>query len=87
MSFAARITDMILSTITVGPLPIISPAAPTVMIGGLPAAGLGSSCGTDAVIMGSTAVMLGGIPAARVGDPSAGGGVVIGPGAPTVSIG
>lgn len=86
MAFAARITDMIVSPFTIVPLPIISPAAPTVMIGGLPSAGLGSSCGTDAVIMGSTAVMLGGIPAARVGDPTAGGGVVIGPGAPTVLI-
>lgn len=86
MAFAARITDMIVSPITIVPLPIISPAAPNVMIGGLPSAGLGSSCGTDAVIMGSTAVMLGGIPAARVGDPTAGGGVVIGLGAPTVLI-
>lgn len=87
MTFAARLTDMMQSPLTVVPLPIISPAAPTVLIGGLPSAGLGSSCGTDTVIMGSTVVMLGGIPAARVGDPTAAGGIVLGPGAPTVLIG
>jgi uncharacterized Zn-binding protein involved in type VI secretion len=85
---AARITDMIVSTLTSGiPAPIIPPGAPTVMIGGLPAARLGDSCGADAVIMGSATVMIGGVPAARLADPSAGGGAIIGPGALNVMIG
>jgi uncharacterized Zn-binding protein involved in type VI secretion len=87
MSLAARVTDMIVSTATLGaPVPIATPGAPTVLIAGLPAASVGSSCGADAVVMGSTAVMLGGLPAARVGDPTGGGGTVTGPGAPTVMI-
>jgi uncharacterized Zn-binding protein involved in type VI secretion len=85
---AARVTDMIVSAATMGvPTPIIPPGAPTVMIGGLPAARMGDSCGADAIVMGSATVMIGGMPAARLADPSAGGGVVIGPGAPTVMIG
>lgn len=89
MSLAARVTDIIVSsaTSTSGPLPIVTPGAPTVLIGGLPSACVGSSCGVDAVIMGSTVVLLGGVPAARVGDPTGAGGSVIGPGAPTVIIG
>ena len=88
MSFAARISDLIVSTATLGvPTPIIPPGAPTVLIGGLPAARLSDSCGADAIIMGSTTVMIGGLPAARVGDPTAAGGTVVGIGAPTVLIG
>lgn len=84
---AARVTDMIVSSATLGaPVPIATPGAPTVLIGGLPAACVGSSCGVDAVVMGSTSVMIGGLPAARVGDPTAAGGTVTGPGAPTVMI-
>jgi len=88
MGLAARVTDMIVSTATQGaPVPIIPPGSPTVLIGGMPAARLGDSCGTDAVMLGSMTVLIGGMPAARVGDPSAGGGSVIGPGSPTVMIG
>jgi uncharacterized Zn-binding protein involved in type VI secretion len=88
MSFAARVTDMIVSTATSGsPVPIIPPGAPTVLIAGMPSARLGDSCGADAVMLGSMTVRIGGVPAARVGDPTIGGGVVIGPGAPTVIIG
>lgn len=88
MGFSARVTDMIVSAATQGaPVPIIPPGAPTVLIGGMPAARLGDSCGADAVILGSMTVLIGGMPAARVGDPSAGGGSVLGPGAPTVMIG
>ena len=83
---AARITDMILTT-TSGPVPIIPPGAPTVLIGGLPAARVGDSCGADAVLQGSATVMIGGMPAARALDPSAGGGSVMPPGEPTVLIG
>ena len=85
---AARVGDTIVSTATQGsPVPIIPPGAPTVLIGGMPAARLGESCGADAIAMGSTTVLIGGMPAARIGDPTAGGGAVMPPGAPTVLIG
>jgi uncharacterized Zn-binding protein involved in type VI secretion len=85
---AARVTDMIVSAATQGaPVPIIPPGAPTVLIGGMPAARLGDSCGVDAIVMGSATVLIGGMPAARIGDPTAGGGVVMPPGAVTVLIG
>ncbi|MBE2206685.1 MAG: PAAR domain-containing protein [Saprospiraceae bacterium] len=85
---AARVTDMIVSTATQGaPLPIVPPGAPTVLIGGLPAARMGDSCGADAIVMGSTTVLIEGAPAARITDPTAGGGLVMPPGAPTVLIG
>ena len=79
---------MIVSAATMGiPTPIIPPGAPTVLIGGLPAAGMGASCGADAIVKGSATVLIGGLPAARVSDPTAGGGVVMPPGALTVLIG
>ncbi len=85
---AARVTDMIVSTATNGiPVPIIPPGAPTVLIGGLPAARLGDSCGVDAIINGSATVLIGGMPAARILDPTASGGTIMPPGAPTVLIG
>lgn len=85
---AARVSDMIVSTITSGaPVPIIPPGAPTVLIGGLPAARMGDTCGPDAIVKGSATVLIGGMPAARVGDLSAGGGAVMPPGCPTVLIG
>jgi uncharacterized Zn-binding protein involved in type VI secretion len=88
MSLAARITDMIVSTATMGvPTPIIPPGAPTVLIGGLPAARVGDTCGVDAIVMGSMTVLIAGMPAARIGDPTGGGGIVSAVGAPTVLIG
>ena len=85
---AARITDMIISTATLGvPTPIIPPGAPTVLIGGLPAARLGDSCGVDAIVKGSATVLIGGMPAARITDLTASGGSIMPPGAPTVLIG
>ena len=85
---AARVTDMIVSSATLGvPTPIIPPGAPTVLIAGLPAARMGDSCGADAIVMGSTTVLVSGLPAARIGDPTAGGGAVMPPGALTVLIG
>ncbi len=85
---AARLTDMIASTATLGvPTPIIPPGAPTVLIGGLPAARLGDTCGVDAIVKGSMTVMIGGMPAARVADLTASGGAILPPGAPTVLIG
>jgi uncharacterized Zn-binding protein involved in type VI secretion len=85
---AARVTDQIVSAATQGaPVPIVPPGAPTVLIGGLPAARVGDGCGTDTILKGSATVLIGGMPAARAGDQSAGGGVVLPPGEPTVLIG
>ncbi|MFS8979428.1 PAAR domain-containing protein [Cupriavidus necator] len=85
---AARITDLIVSSATVGiPTPIVPPGAPTVLIGGLPAARLGDTCGLDVIVKASATVMIGGLPAARQADLTAAGGAIIGPCAPTVLIG
>ncbi len=79
---------MIVSATTQGaPTPIIPPGASTVLIGGLPAARMGDSCGADAIVKGSATVMIGGLSAARVSDSTAGGGAVMPPGAVTVLIG
>lgn len=63
---------------------------PTVLIGGLPAATLGSFCTCagppDTIVQGSFSVLIGGKPAARMGDLTAHGGVIVG-GCPTVLIG
>ncbi|WDE14348.1 PAAR domain-containing protein [Thalassomonas haliotis] len=95
---AARITDMHvcpMQTPAVPPIPhvggpIIGPGAPTVLIGGMPAAVVGDSVtcvGTpDSLVMGSTTVLLGGKPAIRMGDTSAHGGSIVA-GMPTVLIG
>lgn len=70
--------------------PILPPGAVTVLVGGLPAAGMGDVCvcvgPPDSIILGSTTVLIGGKPAARTGDMTAHGGT-IGPGCPTVLIG
>jgi len=70
--------------------PIAGPGAPTVLIGGLPAAVVGTMCvcvgPPDVIAMGSSTVLIGGQPAARMGDMTAhGGNIVIG--CPTVMIG
>jgi uncharacterized Zn-binding protein involved in type VI secretion len=79
---------MIVSPATVGvPTPIIPPGALTVLIGGLPAARMGDTCGVDAIIKGSATVLIGGLPAARIVDLTASGGAVLPPGCPTVLIG
>ena len=88
MAMAARVGDMIVSTATQGaPMPILPPGAATVLIGGLPAAALGDTCGVDAVVKGSITVLVGGRPAARVADLTAGGGTILPPGCLTVMIG
>lgn len=85
---AARITDLIVSAATQGaPLPILPPGCPTVLIGGLPAARMGDTCGPDVIVKGSATVLIGGMPAARIADLTAGGGTVMPPGCPTVLIG
>jgi len=61
--------------------PILPPGAPTVLIGGMPAARMGDMCTCvgppDAIILGSSKVMIKGQPAARMGDSTAHGGVIV----------
>lgn len=92
---ASRITDMHVCpmvTVLVPHVggPIVVPSAPTVLIGMLPAAGLGSMCvcvgPPDVVVKGSMTVMAGGRPVARLGDLTAHGGTIV-LGCPTVLIG
>ena len=70
--------------------PIMPPGAPTVLIGGIPAAVMGGMCvcvgPPDSIIKGSATVLIGGMPAARMGDNTAHGGVIV-LGLPTVMIG
>jgi uncharacterized Zn-binding protein involved in type VI secretion len=92
---AARITDMHVCPMITGTVPhvggpILPPGAPTVLIGGLPAARVGdmATCvgPPDSIVAGSSTVLIGGMPAARLGDSTAHGGTVMG-GLPTVLIG
>jgi uncharacterized Zn-binding protein involved in type VI secretion len=70
--------------------PILPPGTPTVLIGGMAAAVVGSMCTCagppDSIVMGSTSVLIGGTPAARMGDTTAHGGSIV-VGCPTVLIG
>lgn len=95
---AARITDMhVCPMLTPGvpPIPhvggpITGPGAPTVLIGGLPAAKVGDLAicvgPPDSIVAGSSSVMVMGVPAARLGDACAHGGKIV-IGFPTVLIG
>lgn len=96
---ASRLTDFHQCPMTtpVGPVqvphvggPIAGPGAPTVLIGGLPAAAVGDLAicvgPPDAVVKGSTTVKVMGRPAVRMGDKTAHGGTVL-LGFPTVMIG
>jgi uncharacterized Zn-binding protein involved in type VI secretion len=95
---AARLTDFHqcpLVTPGVPPIPhvggpIAGPGAPTVLIGGLPAAKVGDLAvcigPPDAIIKGSMTVKIMGMPAARMGDKTAHGGTIM-LGLPTVMIG
>jgi len=92
---AARITDMHVCSLVTGPVPhvggpIVVPSSPTVLIGGLPAAGIGSMAvcvgPPDSIVKGSVRVLIGGRPAARMGDSTAHGGTIV-LGAFTVIIG
>jgi uncharacterized Zn-binding protein involved in type VI secretion len=69
--------------------PIVGPGAPTVLIGGMPAARIGDmlTCvgPPDVIVTGSTHVLISGSPAARLGDMTAHGGVIVS-GYPTVLI-
>lgn len=96
MPAAARITDLHgcpASTPGGAPHvggPILPPGAPTVFIGGLPAARMGDMAvcaGPPAsIITGSSTVLIAGMPAARLGDATAHGGTIFA-GDPTVQIG
>ena len=91
---AARITDMHVCPMVTGIVPhvggpILPPGVPTVLIGGLPAATVGSMCTCvgppDSIVLGSFTVLIGGKPAARMLDTTAHGGKIVG-GCPTVLI-
>jgi uncharacterized Zn-binding protein involved in type VI secretion len=91
---AARLTDMHVCPMVTGVVPhvggpITAPGAPTVLIGGLPAARVGDmvTCvgPPDTIALGSFTVLIGGQPAARMGDTTAHGGTII-LGCPTVII-
>jgi uncharacterized Zn-binding protein involved in type VI secretion len=84
---AARVTDMhTCPMVSPGPVPhvggpIIPPCAPTVLIGGLPAARVTDKCicvgPMDMIVKGSASVLIMGQPAARIGDTTTHGGVII----------
>jgi uncharacterized Zn-binding protein involved in type VI secretion len=69
--------------------PIVAPGAPTVLVGGLPAARVGDMVvcvgPPDVIALGSFTVLIGGQPAARMGDLTAHGGTIV-LGYPTVLI-
>jgi len=93
---AARVGDMhTCPMVNPGPVPhvggpILPPGVPTVIIGGMPAAVVTTTCTCvgppDVIAKGSMTVMIGGLPAARLGDNTAHGGVIVS-GLPTVMIG
>ena len=83
---AARLTDMHVCPMVTGVVPhvggpIVAPGAPTVLIGGLPAARVSDmvTCvgPPDTIIMGAPKVLIGGLPAARMGDSTAHGGTIV----------
>jgi uncharacterized Zn-binding protein involved in type VI secretion len=87
--FAARIMDMhVCPMVTPGvpPIPhvggpISTPGGATVLIGGMPAATVGSMCvcvgPPDSIVQGSGTVLICGMPAARMGDSTAHGGTIV----------
>jgi uncharacterized Zn-binding protein involved in type VI secretion len=83
---AARMTDMHVCPMVTGVVPhvggpIMPPGMPTVLIGNMPAATVGSmvTCvgPPDSIVKGSATVLIGGKPAARMGDSTAHGGTII----------
>ncbi|HEU4323211.1 MAG TPA: PAAR domain-containing protein [Roseiflexaceae bacterium] len=93
---AARVGDMHTCPMSDGPKPHVggpilpAGAVPTVLIGGVPAAVVGTMATCvgppDTIAKGSATVLIGGMPAARLGDQTAHGGVIV-VGLPTVMIG
>ncbi|MGV7185575.1 PAAR domain-containing protein [Xanthomonas axonopodis] len=85
MQPAARLTDLHVCPMVTGVVPhvggpIVSPGAPTVLIGGLPAARLGDMAvcvgPPDSIVAGAPTVLIAGQPAARLGDSTAHGGMI-----------
>jgi uncharacterized Zn-binding protein involved in type VI secretion len=83
---AARLTDMHVCpmvTVVVPHVggPIVGPCAPTVLIGGLPAARISDMLvcvgPPDVIVLGSFTVLTMSMPQARIGDMTAHGGVII----------
>ncbi|WP_040006251.1 PAAR domain-containing protein [Fibrisoma limi] len=92
---AARVGDMHVCPMFDGPKPhvggpVLPAGVPTVLIGGMPAATVGTLCtcasAPDVIVRGSATVRIGGRPAARLGDNTAHGGMIV-MGCPTVLIG
>ncbi|AFU98102.1 PAAR domain-containing protein [Simiduia agarivorans] len=92
---ASRITDMHVCPAVTGTVPhvggpIATPGGPTVIIGGLPSATVGSMCvcvgPPDGIASGSGTVLISNKPAARMGDSCNHGGKIV-VGCPTVLIG
>jgi uncharacterized Zn-binding protein involved in type VI secretion len=86
MPFAARVGDLHVCPMVTGVVPhvggpILPPGAPTVLIGGMPAARVGDMCvcagPPDSIIAGSSTVLIGGMPAARLGDLTVHGGTIV----------
>ena len=94
MPLAARIGDLHTCPMVTGVVPHVGGpilmGAPTVLIGGLPAARMGDTCTCvgppDTIAKGSDTVLIAGVPAARMGDSTAHGGTIT-LGCPTVLIG
>jgi uncharacterized Zn-binding protein involved in type VI secretion len=83
---AARIADMHVCPMWTGLVPhvggpVLPPGAPTVMLGGMPAARvtdmLVCAGGPDMIVLGSFVTMFQGMPAAYMGSMTAHGGVVV----------
>ncbi len=92
---AARLVDLHVCPMVTGIVPhvggpIVGPGAPTVLIGGLPAARVSDACTCvgppDVIAKGSAKVLILNLPAARMGDLTAHGGTIVA-GCPTVLIG
>lgn len=92
---AARLTDMHTCPMLTGVVPhvggpVVGPCAPTVLVGGLPAARVGDllTCvgPPDTIVTGVPNILIMGQPAARITDATAHGGVII-VGMPTVLYG
>lgn len=92
---ASRLTDMHTCPMITGVVPhvggpIVSPGAPTVLIGSLPAARVTDQCvcvgPPDIIVKGSATVLTQKMPQARIGDMTAHGGVIV-LGLPTVMVG
>lgn len=95
-SAAARVGDMHTCPAVAGVVPhvggpVLPPGVGNVLVGGLPAATVGGTCGCvgppDTIVSGSATVLMGGRPAARVGSGTSHGGTVVGPGCLSVFIG